>query len=121
MVFNDHLYFVDIDFMMLLINIIWWNIYYKDYELALTLIRPNKFFLDDLRKPENKFTEERYGSIPRGYIITAQDQLIPKDFQKLIINNYKVEVVKELEKADHYPMFSVPEELTKTLLDIALN
>ncbi|XP_057541723.1 salicylic acid-binding protein 2-like [Amaranthus tricolor] len=91
----------------------------EDLELAMTLIRPAKFFLDDLRKPEKKFTEERYGSIPRAYIITSQDQLISKDFQKWIINNYKVEVVKELKKADHYSMFSVPKQLSNTLLEIA--
>lgn len=65
------------------------------------------------------FTEEGYGSITRVYIVCKEDKGLIEDIQRWIIDNFPVNVVMEIEDADHMLMFSKPLELCDRLLKIA--
>nr|AAU95203.1 protein S [Catharanthus roseus] len=90
----------------------------EDHALGKILVRPGSLFIEDLLKAE-KFTEEGFGSVPRVYVIAAEDKTIPPEFQRWMIENNPVKEVKEIKGADHMPMFSKPDELSQCLLDIA--
>ncbi|XP_077233365.1 salicylic acid-binding protein 2-like [Tasmannia lanceolata] len=66
----------------------------EDYILALMLVRITSFFEEDLLTVA-KFSEERYGSIPRVYISGTEDEEIPPEFQSWMMRNFSV---KEHEK-----------------------
>ncbi|XP_028764013.1 salicylic acid-binding protein 2 [Neltuma alba] len=82
----------------------------EDLELAKALIRPGSLFLEDLSKVNN-FSEEGYGSVPRGYIVCDEDKLIPLKFQQWMIQNFGVDETVEIKGADHMAMLSKPQEL----------
>lgn len=65
------------------------------------------------------FTEEGYGSVSRIFIICGEDNLVPEEYQRLIINNFPPKEVLKIKDADHMPMFSKPQELCALLLEIA--
>ncbi|XVF15628.1 hypothetical protein REPUB_Repub09cG0170600 [Reevesia pubescens] len=90
----------------------------EDLELAKTLVRPGSAFLPDLSKA-TKFSDERYGSIARVYIVCKADIAIPEEFQHWMIENHQVNKVMEIEGADHMAMLSKPQEVCCCLLEIA--
>ncbi|XVE87201.1 hypothetical protein DITRI_Ditri18aG0097000 [Diplodiscus trichospermus] len=90
----------------------------KDLELAKALIRPGSLFVSDLSKAE-KFSNEKYGSLPRVYIVCNEDQGIPEKFQRWMIENSEVNDVMEIKDADHMAMFSKPQELFNCLSEVA--
>lgn len=90
----------------------------KDLTLATLLVRPGSLFIEDLLKAD-KFTDKGLGSVPRVYIVCDEDKTIPVEFQRWMIENYPVTEVKEIVGADHMPMFSKPDELSKCLVEIA--
>ncbi|CAI9766816.1 unnamed protein product [Fraxinus pennsylvanica] len=91
---------------------------YEDVVLAKALMRPGYTFLEDLSK-QSAFSEERYGSIKRAYIIPDQDKTLTVEFQRWLIENSGASIVKEMKDADHMAMISKPHELCQYLLDIA--
>ncbi|XAR57836.1 Polyneuridine-aldehyde esterase [Bertholletia excelsa] len=91
----------------------------EDLALAKMLVREGSFFHEDLAKAE-KFTNERYGSVTRVYILCANDNVIVKEFQRWMIENSGVTEVKEIDGADHMAMLSAPQQLSDHLLDIAI-
>ncbi|CAO2827970.1 unnamed protein product [Amaranthus hypochondriacus] len=93
----------------------------QDYELAMILRRPSSFFLHDLWKPETKFTKKNYGSVRRVYVMCDEDRASPQAFQRWMIKNGGVKEVKQLKGSDHMPMFSIPNQLSNCLLEIAMN
>ncbi|KAM7516577.1 hypothetical protein LguiA_006160 [Lonicera macranthoides] len=90
----------------------------EDLTLATLLVRPGSLFIEDLLKAD-KFTDKGLGSVPRVYIVCDEDKTIPVEFQRWMIENYPVTEVKEIVGADHMPMFSKPDELSKCLVEIA--
>ncbi|KAA8535613.1 hypothetical protein F0562_030616 [Nyssa sinensis] len=90
----------------------------EDLELAMALIRPSSFFLEDLSK-KNNFSNEGYGSVTRVYVECSEDEGIPGEFTHWMLENYPVKEVKEIKGADHMAMFSKPHELCDCLLEIA--
>ncbi|WCJ29050.1 methyl esterase 1 [Euphorbia peplus] len=92
----------------------------EDLELGKLLVRPSSFFLHDLATARN-FTNERYGSVRRVYIISQDDRSIPLEFQKWMIENNPVDQVFNIVDSDHGPMSSQPEELTHHLSKIAID
>lgn len=90
----------------------------KDLELAKTLQRPGSLFLEDLAKAKN-FSNDRFGSVPRVYVVCDEDMGIPVEFQQWMIENGGVSDVVEIRGADHMPMLSKPQELRDTLVKIA--
>ncbi|KAL0377776.1 UNVERIFIED_CONTAM: Salicylic acid-binding protein 2 [Sesamum radiatum] len=89
----------------------------EDVALGIMLARPCCMFVHDLSK-QSAFTEERYGSVKRVFIVCPEDKAISVKFQRWQIENYPPHQVKEIENSDHMPMLSQPQELTKCLLEI---
>lgn len=75
-------------------------------------------FMEDLATLD-KFSDEKFGSVPRVYVIAAEDKTIPPDFQRWLIENNPVKEVKEIKGADHMPMFTQPDALAKALVEVA--
>ncbi|CAH2061345.1 unnamed protein product [Thlaspi arvense] len=90
----------------------------EDLELGLLLKRPGSLFVGDLSKMKN-FSDEGYGYVPRAYIVCKEDNGIPEEFQKWMIDNFPVNVVMEIEETDHMPMLCKPQQLCDHLLKIA--
>ncbi|XP_062002027.1 salicylic acid-binding protein 2-like [Rosa rugosa] len=90
----------------------------EDIELAKSLVRKSSFFREQVCKMKN-FSNEGYGSVTRVYAICEKDMVITKEFQHWMIQNSGVKDVVEIKGADHMPMFSKPQELSNSLLEIA--
>ncbi|XP_059624710.1 salicylic acid-binding protein 2-like [Cornus florida] len=90
----------------------------EDYTLGTLLVRPGSLFMEDLHKLD-KFTNEGFGSVPRIYVVCTEDKTIPAEFQRWMIENNPVKEVKEIEGADHMPMFSKSDQVCKCFLEIA--
>ncbi|KAA8531762.1 hypothetical protein F0562_006521 [Nyssa sinensis] len=56
----------------------------EDLELAKMLVRPSKFFIEDMAK-ESLLTKEKYGSVSRAYIICEEDEVMKEDFARWMI------------------------------------
>ncbi|XVF17750.1 hypothetical protein REPUB_Repub10bG0150500 [Reevesia pubescens] len=91
----------------------------EDLELAKAQIRPGSLFVSDLAKAD-KFSNERYGSVPRVYIVCNEDEGIPEKFQRWMIENFEVNDVMEIKDADHMAMFSKPQQVFNCLSKVAL-
>ncbi|EOA27655.1 hypothetical protein CARUB_v10023802mg, partial [Capsella rubella] len=90
----------------------------EDLELGLLLKRPASLFMNELSR-RTKFSDKGYGSVPRAYIVCKEDNIISKELQQWMIDNYPVNLVKEMEETDHMPMFCKPQLLSAHLSEIA--
>ncbi|XP_027347702.1 salicylic acid-binding protein 2-like [Abrus precatorius] len=90
----------------------------EDLGLAKTLIRPGSSFIEDLAEQKN-FSKEKYGSVPRVYIVCNEDLGIPLNFQRWMIQNAGINDIQEIKNADHMAMLCKPQELCDSLLQIA--
>ncbi|CAH8364147.1 unnamed protein product [Eruca vesicaria subsp. sativa] len=90
----------------------------NDFVLTRMLVWVNPVVTNNLAGTKS-FSEERYGSVTRIYIICGEDNLIPKDYQHWMISNFLVQEVMEIKDADHMVMFSKPQEINSLLLGIA--
>ncbi|KAL3592089.1 hypothetical protein D5086_010729 [Populus alba] len=89
----------------------------KDLTLQALLNRPGSTFVESLSKA-NKFTEDRYGSVPRVYIVCTEDILLSPSLQRFMIEQNEVKEVMEI-PADHMAVFSKPKELSECILELA--
>ncbi|CAA2993982.1 Hypothetical predicted protein [Olea europaea subsp. europaea] len=89
----------------------------EDVLLAKALLRPTLFYSKDFSKM-SPFSNERYGSVKRAYIITSKDKTLKVKFQHWLIKNAGATIVKEID-TDHMAMISKPHTLCQYLLDIA--
>ncbi len=60
-------------------------------------------------------TENRFGKIPRAYVVCAQDRALDPQIQKAMVRESPCDTVVTLDAA-HSPMLSRPEELAQILL-----
>ncbi|KAG9440750.1 hypothetical protein H6P81_020915 [Aristolochia fimbriata] len=102
----------------ILSSLLYQNCSPEDLTLATMLVRPTPTALDDF-SDENLLTMERYGSVPRVYVICTEDKIIKEEFQRWMIGNYPPKEIKAIEGSDHMPMLCKPEELCQFLLEIA--
>ncbi|KAL2522851.1 methyl esterase 10 [Forsythia ovata] len=72
----------------------------EDIELAKMLIRPNKFFMNDLSK-KSLLTEEKYGATRRVFIKCKDDEVVDEDFQRYMIERSPPSEVKSIQGAGH--------------------
>ena len=63
-------------------------------------------------------TSKGFGSLPRGYIETLQDLVIPLPLQRAMQAALPCEAVRSLD-TDHSPFFSAPEPLVEAICSIA--
>ena len=87
-----------------------------DRRWALGRLRPDLPLLP-LLTPMN-VTPERYGRLPRSYVLTTRDEALVPSFQAAMIEASPCDDVRELE-SDHSPWLCQPEALTAHLLDWA--
>ncbi|PRQ55918.1 putative 3-oxolaurate decarboxylase [Rosa chinensis] len=86
----------------------------EDLILALSLLRPSPTFNEDI-----KLTDEKYGLVPRVFIVCDQDLTIEEEIQMWMIRENPPNEVKVINGSDHMVMFSRPLELFSNLLKIA--
>ncbi|KAH8494014.1 hypothetical protein Peur_061234 [Populus x canadensis] len=89
----------------------------EDLTLQALLNRPGSMFVESL-STANKFTEDRYGSVPRVYIVCTEDILLSPSLQRYMIEQNEVKEVMEI-PADHMAVFSKPKELGQCILELA--
>lgn len=89
-------------------------------ELAKVLLRPFKFFMEDLAE-QSLLTEAKYGSVQRVFVVCKEDEVMKQDFVQWMIDNSPTEQVKLIDGADHMVMLSKPKDLCKILLKVAHN
>jgi pimeloyl-ACP methyl ester carboxylesterase len=88
----------------------------EDRQWALARLRPDLALLP-LLTPLS-VTPERYGRLPRSYVLTTKDEALLPSFQEAMIEASPCDDVRELE-SDHSPWLCRPEELTAYLVDWA--
>lgn len=91
----------------------------KDLTLAKLLLRPHPLFSDEATQEEVWFTKEKYGSVPRVYIVCDQDKIIKEAIQRWMVEKNPPEEVKVIPGSDHMLMFSKPQETYSCLLEVA--
>ncbi|KAF5183908.1 salicylic acid-binding protein 2-like [Thalictrum thalictroides] len=102
-----------------LASILYQNCTPEDVTLAKMLVRP-MFLLGDADIIEDVVvSKERYGLVPRVYIISGEDKIIKQDFQEWMIEKNPTKDVKKIESADHMVMLSKPHELCTFLQEIS--
>ncbi|KAK8566257.1 hypothetical protein V6N12_059790 [Hibiscus sabdariffa] len=74
--------------------------------------------MKDLSK-ESLLTEENFESVNHVYIVCKDDLLIKESLQEWYIENSPAADVKFIDRADHMPMFSKPQDLCKCLQQVA--
>ena len=70
------------------------------------------------RRSRLQLSEENYGSVPRIYIETLQDQSVFHELQKQMYTETPVDKLYTLD-TDHAPLVCAPERLTEILIEIA--
>lgn len=91
----------------------------EDVVLASLLSKPVP--LKMLDGSYTQYTDEKYGSIPKVYIKTMRDRVLPPDVQDeafLSDPNCLPNEIREIE-SDHSPFFSKPAELVQQLEEIS--
>ncbi|KAM7251904.1 hypothetical protein ACFE04_023787 [Oxalis oulophora] len=92
----------------------------EDLMLATLLVRPFRIFRDATLLDTNPtLSEEKYGSVPRVYVVCDQDLMLEEDFQRWMIEKNPPVDQEVIPGSDHMVMFSKPHELASILQDIA--
>ncbi|XP_015086895.1 methylesterase 3-like isoform X1 [Solanum pennellii] len=91
----------------------------QDWALATTLVRPIYFHSLDEISEEIVLSNKNYGSVRRAYIVAAEDKILKKEFQQLMIEKNPPDQVEEILGSDHMPMMSKPLQLFTLLMRIA--
>ncbi|EEF40036.1 methyl jasmonate esterase 1 [Ricinus communis] len=91
----------------------------EDLTLATLLIRHLPLYDTAAVQDAITVTEEKYGSVPRIYIVCDQDLIIKEDMQRWMVKNNPTDEVKIIAGSDHMAMFSKPQELCACLEEIA--
>ena len=65
-----------------------------------------------------RITPERFGSIPRAYVETSRDLIIPPDFQRSMRAALACDPVVALD-ADHSPFLAIPDRLAEVLIELS--
>lgn len=106
---------------LVILSITWFNyndvlfMNVQDLTLGLSLARFSPLYNYDLIK----LTKEKYGSVPRVFIVSEQDHAIVLDVQNFMIKNNPPKEVKVINGSDHAVMLSRPVELFSHFQDIA--
>ncbi|XP_028947476.1 methyl jasmonate esterase 1-like isoform X2 [Malus sylvestris] len=79
----------------------------QDLTLALSLVR----FFPRYNYDVIKLTKEKYGSVPRVFIVSGEDHAIVMDVQNYMIKSNPPNEVKVINGSDHMVMVSKPVEL----------
>ncbi|GLJ30006.1 hypothetical protein SUGI_0593200 [Cryptomeria japonica] len=86
----------------------------EDIELGKLLMRKSPII-----QGEVVFSEERYGRVPRVYVVAKDDKIIWEELQKKMIAENPPDRVYEMEGSDHSPFFCFPSRLAEILDEIS--
>ncbi|CAM0883324.1 unnamed protein product [Alopecurus aequalis] len=89
----------------------------EDLTLGKSLMRIGSLFVEDLQI-QLPFTKERYGSVPKVYVVCKQDETISEEHQRWMVANNPVDEVMEIDGADHMAMLSAPDQVVECIIDI---
>ncbi|KAK8916292.1 Methylesterase 1 [Platanthera zijinensis] len=59
------------------------------------MVRPTSFFQEDLSK-RAAFSEERYGSVDKVFVLCGEDASLTPDYQRWMVKNSPVKEVMEI-------------------------
>ncbi|KAK8933579.1 Methylesterase 3 [Platanthera zijinensis] len=90
----------------------------QDWTLAKMMVRPTSFFKEDLSK-RAAFSEERYGSMDKVFMLYGEDASLTLDYQRWMVKNSPVKELMEINGPDHMPLLSKPQELCQCIATIA--
>lgn len=90
----------------------------EDLELGKMLVRPNGFFIEEMKK-ESLLTEENFGSVKKVYVLCEDDKVMEEEFQRFIIDYSPPQQVISIPQSGHMVMLSKPQHFCKCLLEIA--
>lgn len=95
-----------------------WNYFYTgaDRDQALWAVQRIKPQPLDCLATSNRLTEERYGSIPRSYVLCTADRCMSADLQRAMLQKVPCRVY-QLESG-HSPFMTHPEKLAAILCEI---
>ncbi|WOH10063.1 hypothetical protein DCAR_0729524 [Daucus carota subsp. sativus] len=93
----------------------------EDLTLATMLVRPYCLnpHTDAKSFEEIRVTRERFGLVPRVFVVADQDLLLLEETQRWMIELNQPDDVKVIKGSDHMIMFSKPQELCNCLEEIS--
>ncbi|XP_009773740.1 methyl jasmonate esterase 1-like isoform X2 [Nicotiana sylvestris] len=92
----------------------------EDLTLATYLVRPVPLFGESSLLKDSTYTNEKYGSVRRVYVVCDKDNVLKEEqIQRWLIKNNPPDDVELIHDADHMVMFSKSRELCSCLLMIS--
>ncbi|PVH37552.1 hypothetical protein PAHAL_5G028300 [Panicum hallii] len=91
----------------------------EDLTLAMAMVRPSQWFVDDAVLKGSVLTAQGYGAVRRVCVVAEDDASWSADFQRRMASWNPGAEVRGLQEADHMLMLSKPRELSELLLEIA--
>ncbi|CAN1288719.1 Methyl jasmonate esterase 1 [Linum perenne] len=90
----------------------------EDLELGLVCVRPTPVFDQEQAAKDTRVTKERYGTIPRVFVLCDADHPHKGPFQWWQVKNNPPNEYVEIEGSDHMVMFSKPGPLSEYLIKV---
>lgn len=91
----------------------------EDVALATTLVRPLRLFTMQDLSEVLVLSNEKYGSVPRIYIISEKDRVTDKEVERWMLKKNPPNRVEKIRGSDHMVMVSQPMQLWAHLQNIA--
>ncbi|XP_021731702.1 salicylic acid-binding protein 2-like [Chenopodium quinoa] len=91
----------------------------EDIALASTLMRPLRLFSMQDMSEVIVLTDQKYGSVPRVYIISEEDKITDKEVERWMLKKNPPNRVEKIKGSDHMVMVSQPLQLWVHLQSIA--
>uniref|UniRef100_A0A803LNW1 AB hydrolase-1 domain-containing protein n=1 Tax=Chenopodium quinoa TaxID=63459 RepID=A0A803LNW1_CHEQI len=91
----------------------------EDIALATTLMRPLRLFSMQDMSEVIVLTDQKYGSVPRVYIISEEDRIMDKEVERWMLKKNPPNRVEKIRGSDHMVMVSQPLQLWAHLQSIA--
>ncbi|KAH9299069.1 hypothetical protein KI387_030751, partial [Taxus chinensis] len=67
------------------------------------------------------YSNEKYGSVFRAYVVAKEDLAIVEELQRKMIADNPPQMVYEIEGSDHSAFFSCPDQLAQILVQISIH
>ncbi|KAI5648086.1 hypothetical protein M9H77_34091 [Catharanthus roseus] len=91
----------------------------QDFELALSLVRPQPGSVNPSDVEKHDLTEDNYGSVPRVFIQLENDEMTNLPVDEFRLQNYPPQEVNTIPNADHMVMLSNPQHLSSCFHQIS--
>ncbi|KAH9314094.1 hypothetical protein KI387_022721, partial [Taxus chinensis] len=88
----------------------------EDKMLTKTLLKKFPLWQEALT-----YSNEKYGSVFRAYVVAKEDLAIVEELQRKMIADNPPQMVYEIEGSDHSAFFSCPDQLAQILVQISIH